>query len=1162
MAIPKPENSSWYQSPKLLIFIFKREMASSSTSLSLSAANLHNLITIVSVKLKASNYLIWWMQILPLIQSLQLMNHLTDEAPDSMILKESGELNPNPKIQEWSNTDLLLRSWITGTLSEEALGHVVGMTTAREVWTSLEVAYLQATKEREIQLKRQLQMPKKEGTSLGEYLMQFKSICDSLAVIQKPVSDEDKTVQLSHCLGKKYEVFNTTMLSKPPFPTFNQFITALQGYDMRIQGNQIEEKEETNHNMAFIAQHNRGRGRAYSRGRTHGHSFSSRGCGFVPANFSPNSSGRGHNPYSSQFSPHNNHSGTQSKGSTFQANHNPQSQKPSIQCQICDRFGHPASKCWYRYDYSHESTNNLSQALVSTTLSDTQDQDPTWYTDTGATSHMTYDKGNLQHSSLYNGYNHVVVGNGTRLKISHIKDQTTGKILAMGHRKDGLYALEEGGAIEALVAIKSGTPEQNGIAERKHRHLVETGLTMLFHAQLPKYLWVDAFTTAVYLINRLPSSVLQMQTPFYKLYGIHPTYSSLKHHTSSSSSPWVQSTPSLLGSPAPATCPAPPVVSTPAPPVVSTPAPLVMSLPPPAPISPNISAPVTAGLEAPQLVPCAPESSSPSTDVSVALQSVSPAPGPSTTPSMELSSSDDPQTSTVAAPASSSTDSAPLSGELYIDLPIATAPAPPAPTNMHPMLTRKKAREQLGLVALKLVPRKDDMNVVGSRWVFKTKLKSDGSIERFKARLVAQGYTQSLGVDFFETFSPVIKPPTIRLVLSLALIHGWSLQQLDVKNAFLHGTLKEVVLYGTTPSSFLLRLGFTCSTADSSLFIFRSEDSILLLLVYVDDIIVTSNKQALLSRLVSRLSSEFSMKDLGPLHYFLSIEVLPFSGGLFLSQQKYARDLIARSSMSGCNPIGTPLAQKHNLRRDDPFLVDATNYHSIVGALQYITLTRPDLTHAINLVCQFMHQPGASHFQAVKRILRYLQGTLDYGLRLLSQSSLSLYGFSDADWAGCLDTRRSTTGYCIYLGANCISWASKKQPTVSRSSAEAEYRSMSTTTAELTWLMYLLRDIGIRLPAPPVLFCDNTSALHLTVNPVFHARTKHIELDVHFVREKVAAGDLVTRFVPTHLQIADVFTKALSKDSFHGLRSKLGVLPPPTSSLRGSDKSNKSLATN
>jgi hypothetical protein len=484
------------------------------------------------------------------------------------------------------------------------------------------------------------------------------------------------------------------------------------------------------------------------------------------------------------------------------------------------------------------------------------------------------------------------------------------------------------------------------------------------------------------------------------------------------------------------------------------------------------------------------------------------------------------------------------------------------------------------------------MNVVGSRWVFKTKLKSDGSIDRFKARLVAQGYSQSFGIDFLETFSPVIKPQTIRLVLSLALIHGWSLRQLDVKNAFLHGSLKEVVymeqppgfsnsrfpnhvcrlhkaLYGLKQaprawfdrfSSFLLTLGFKCSTADSSLFIFRSKNVIILLLVYVDDIIVTSNTPSLFSRLVSRLSSEFSMKDLGPLHYFLGIEVIPFSGGLFLSQQKYACDILARSSMTGCNPIGTPLAQKHNLRRNDPILVDATNYRSIVGALQYITLSRPDLTHAINMVCQFMHQPGTSHFQAVKRILRYLQGTLDYGLRLLSRSSLSLYGFSDADWAGCLDTRCSTTGYCIYLGANCISWASKKQATVSRSSAEAEYHSMSTTTAELTWILYLLRDIGINLSTPPVLFCDNTSALHLTVNPVFHARTKHIELDVHFVREKVAAGALVTRFVPTHLQIADVFTKALSKEAFQRLRSKLGVMLPPTSSLRGSDKVNKSLA--
>jgi hypothetical protein len=163
------------------------------------------------------------------------------------------------------------------------------------------------------------------------------------------------------------------------------------------------------------------------------------------------------------------------------------------------------------------------------------------------------------------------------------------------------------------------------------------------------------------------------------------------------------------------------------------------------------------------------------------------------------------------------------------------------------------------------------------------------------------------------------------------------------------------------------------------------------------------------------------MKDLVPLHFFLGIEVIPFSGGLFLSQQKYARDILSKASMSNCNPIGTPLAQKVKLDTKDDSLVDATNYCSLVGALQYLTLTRPDLTHAVNLVCQFTHRPGLSHLQAVKHILRYLQGTLHYGIRLLSRSSLNLYGFSDADWARFLDTRRSTTGYSIYLGANCLS---------------------------------------------------------------------------------------------------------------------------------------------
>lgn len=187
----------------------------------------------------------------------------------------------------------------------------------------------------------------------------------------------------------------------------------------------------------------------------------------------------------------------------------------------------------------------------------------------------------------------------------------------------------------------------------------------------------------------------------------------------------------------------------------------------------------------------------------------------------------------------------------------------------------------------------------------------------------------------------------------------------------------------------------------------------------------------------------------------------------------------------------------------------------------------------------------------VKRILRYIAGTLHLGLRITSKSSLHLVGFSDANWAGCPLTRRSTTGMCIFLGSNCVSWSSEKQNTVAKSSAEAEYRALASLAAELTWITYILKDIGVSLLSPPVMLTDNLSALHLTANPVLHARTKHIELDYHFVREKVVQGAMITKFVPSAEQVADVFTKALTKSQFCFMRSKLGVVSIPASSLKG-----------
>ncbi|KAF5443609.1 hypothetical protein F2P56_036153 [Juglans regia] len=284
------------------------------------------------------------------------------------------------------------------------------------------------------------------------------------------------------------------------------------------------------------------------------------------------------------------------------------------------------------------------------------------------------------------------------------------------------------------------------------------------------------------------------------------------------------------------------------------------------------------------------------------------------------------------------------------------------------------------------------------------------------------------------------------------------------------------------------------------------------------------------------------MKDLGPLHYFLGIQVTRNSNGLTLSQAKYALEILDRSQMKDCKPMGTPMMPKtKGLTCDVPF-PDPGHYRSIVGALQYLTLTRSDLAFCVNFVSQFLHSPTMAHYKMVKRILRYLHGTLEIGIHFSSHSTLNLYAFSEADWAGCSLTRRSTTGYCIFLGSNCISWSAKKQNTISRSSSEAEYRAMASTTAEITWISFLLRDLGVTLPAAPILFCDNLSALHMTANPVFHARSKHIEIDYHYVRERVALGLLHSRHIPASSQLADIFTKPLGRPALYSLRTKLGLL--------------------
>jgi histone deacetylase 1/2 len=461
-----------------------------------------------------------------------------------------------------------------------------------------------------------------------------------------------------------------------------------------------------------------------------------------------------------------------------------------------------------------------------------------------------------------------------------------------------------------------------------------------------------------------------------------------------------------------------------------------------------------------------------------------------------------------------------------------------------------------------LVPPSNKKNLIDCKWVYRIKKRSDGTIDRYNARLVAKGFKQRYGIDYEDTFSPVVKIATIRTVLSIAVSRGWSLRQLDVKNAFLHGVLEKEVymrqppgfenphaphfickldkaLYGLKQaprawysrlSSKLCDLGFIPSRADTSLFLYNRSGVSIYVLVYVDDIIVTSSSDHAITILVRDLNKNFAIKDLGDLHFFLGIEVKKKQNGLILTQKKYATELLDKVGMHGCKSASTPLSSTEQLSLYDGTPLspeDSTQYRSIVGALQYLTLTRPDLCFSVNKVCQFLYAPTTEHWTAIKRILRYVQGTLKIGITFTRSPSMLLSAFSDADWAGSLDDRRSTGGFAIFVGPNLVSWNAKKQASVSRSSTEAEYKALANATAELIWVEALLRELGVKLQQKPCLWCDNLGATYLSVNPVFHARTRHIEIDFHFIRERVASNRLDIRFISSKDQVADGFTKAL-----------------------------------
>ncbi|KAK2442007.1 putative mitochondrial protein [Trifolium repens] len=471
-----------------------------------------------------------------------------------------------------------------------------------------------------------------------------------------------------------------------------------------------------------------------------------------------------------------------------------------------------------------------------------------------------------------------------------------------------------------------------------------------------------------------------------------------------------------------------------------------------------------------------------------------------------------------------------------------------------------------------LVTLPEGAKTVGVKWIYKTKLNEKGEVEKHKARLVAKGYSQQHGVDYNEVFAPVARWDTIRTILSLAASSEWKVYQLDVKSAFLHGELTENVyveqplgykkvenkvyklrkaLYGLKQAprawyskieAYFAKENFIKCPHEHTLFVKKDGEKVLIVSLYVDDLIFTGNDSKMFQSFKESMKNVFDMTDLGRMRYFLGVEVNQGSHGIFICQQKYIKDILSRFGMEMCNVVCSPIVPGNKLSKDsNGKCVDATYYKQIVGSLMYLLATRPDLAYSVCLIARFMERPTEDHLVAAKRILRYLKGTANLGILYERGVKQALQGWTDSDYAGDVEDRKSTSGYVYTYGSSAISWSSKKQPIVTLSTTEAEFVAAASCACQGLWLKRILYQLGEDQGKGIVIFCDNSSSIKLSKNPIMHGRCKHMDVRYFFLRDLVKDEVFELKHCKTQDQIADVMTKPLKLESFCKFRKLLGV---------------------
>ncbi|GKA82123.1 retrovirus-related pol polyprotein from transposon TNT 1-94 [Tanacetum coccineum] len=473
-----------------------------------------------------------------------------------------------------------------------------------------------------------------------------------------------------------------------------------------------------------------------------------------------------------------------------------------------------------------------------------------------------------------------------------------------------------------------------------------------------------------------------------------------------------------------------------------------------------------------------------------------------------------------------------------------------------------------------LVPNPKDMTIIGTKWVYRNKLDENGVVSRNKARLVAQGYNQQEGIDYDKTYAPVARLESIRILLAYACALDFKLFQMDVKSAFLNGFINEEVyvaqppgfidfakpdhvyrlkkaLYGLKQApkawydrlkAFLIKHDYTMGMVDNTLFTKKKDSNLIIVQIYVDDIIFGSTCQELCDDFAKIMHDEFEMSMMGELNFFLGLQIKQLEDGIFFNQSKYIKEMLKKFGLEDSKPMKTPMSTETKLTKDEEGeSVDNTKYRGMIGSLLYLTASRPDIMFSVCLCARFQEDPKTSHLEAVKRIFRYVKGTMHLGLWYPKGSGIETIVYADSDHAGDYVDRKSTSGICTFMGCCLTSWFSKKQTALAISTTEAEYVSAGKACQQALWMKQALVDYGIRLDDIPIM-CDNKGAIDLSKNPVQHSRTKHIEIRHHFLRDNVQKGNISIEKVSSEDNIADILTKPLKREPFNYLRLGLGMM--------------------